>query len=421
MMSDLDPEIEERLSGYLDGAVDAQQQARIEARLRHDAGARADLEGLRDLGDRLRELSDSESSVLPDGFADRVVEAAIQRARLEGCEDSHPLLKASTQPVRTAIAVPVKRVAAVGAALALAASVAVAVVLLPDPSPVDPINGLAQTDPSGVRDVETQPENQVVVSPEMPQADPSSIQQDSMLVQADADTDDLIDSTSRETVLPRPDTVASRTQPKDAAAMTPAAADTVAPPEDAAVLDSLVGASATGRSRSTKAVLVLDIRLVDKRLGMAPIRDAMQRARVADESEQPVDPSVLGAVANAVDDANLSGSLMYLKAPAKQLDRFIMNLLADREQVESVGLSLASDAPVLGVASEFADVKPTSVRHDFGDMIDSAESSRLVDSLADRAFLPLQATLVPDAIAGLQPGGADDGPDVMSNVFILVR
>jgi len=419
-MPNLDPALEQLLSSYLDGAVTQEQRARVESLLQSDPTVAADLAEMRELGEQLRRVART-SHRLPAGFADRVIESATERARLEGCDDGHPLLRAATQPARR-IAVPpsARWTAAAAVAFAVAASIALFVVRMPPPEiPVARNEPAAErlsepsagTSPEDATSVDTLADNGArVVGPDADATAPPNL----------TDNSSLAENSNRPENSRFPGDSKPRIPPGD-----------IDDEASASVLDSLVGGAKPStvdlrdRPAAAQSILVLDIRLVDARLGLSPIREAMQKARVAGDSEQPLDQAIVGAIASAVEDPEASGSLMYLRAPAKQLDRFIMNLLDDRRQVAGVGLSLAQDAPVLRAAGQFARVDSTTVRHDFASLIGEERSGELGNALRDRPFLPLRAGGADGTLTGMLGTAAEqsdaDGPDVMSDVFLLVR
>lgn len=94
-----DQGLAEKLSAHLDGVLDVVQTAELMTLLRNDSAAAAQWESMQRQRDQLREIYQSDSPIrLPKTFADQVVDAAIDRARGEGCGDQHPLILASDCP-----------------------------------------------------------------------------------------------------------------------------------------------------------------------------------------------------------------------------------------------------------------------------------------------------------------------------------
>ena len=77
--------LDQLLSGYLDDALTADEHIRVERLLRSDPDVAEDLRKLRELRHSLQVLSKVDSDIkLDPGFADRVLGAAVARAREEG-------------------------------------------------------------------------------------------------------------------------------------------------------------------------------------------------------------------------------------------------------------------------------------------------------------------------------------------------
>ncbi|MEM9643419.1 MAG: hypothetical protein AAF989_00385 [Planctomycetota bacterium] len=421
-MSNLDPSLESLLTSYLDGAVSEEERARVENLLTSDPSAAADLRGLTELGEELRALDASQSYSLPVGFADRVIESAVERARVEGCEESHPLSRLASQPTTRVKLASTRTVALGGIAATVAASIALAVVFYPadmDPDPLSLANQetiKSESPDSGPLmasklDVMDPSPLESVASPSLEKQEAAELSE-SMVASERPITSGLSATSERSGQTTNLDGPPERSGEPVIAGMS----------TETASKDSFVGATRPNQddNQSLRPVLVLDIRLVNSGVGVSPIREAMQKARLQQESEQDIDGAIVSAVGSSLDDGALSGSLMYLRAPAKQLDRFIMNLLEDRRQIASVGLGLATDAPVIGTANDLSKVDPTTVRHDFSELVDDQRSADLLESLDDNTYQPMDtetAALMGNAVLA----NPSDGPDVMANVFLLVR
>src|SRR6056297_2260617 len=103
-MSAPNESLDQLLSGYLDDALSDDQRRRVEDRLRTDPEAASELESLRSLRATLRALSERDvpPSLGPE-FAERVLESAVARARVEGLAEYHPLVRLSEQPTGVAL------------------------------------------------------------------------------------------------------------------------------------------------------------------------------------------------------------------------------------------------------------------------------------------------------------------------------
>jgi hypothetical protein len=83
---------------------------------------------------------------------------------------------------------------------------------------------------------------------------------------------------------------------------------------------------------------------------------------------------------------------------------------------------LASELPILNLLQKLQrPIDPKNVRHSASWAVqgDSPEASRLLTSaLVDRTMAPLFSNV---AALGVISGGKEDGPDVMSELFVVVR
>ena len=91
--------LDQLLSGYLDDSLSADERARIERLLETDPEVARELEELRGIRGWLKDVAKADSVVtLPEGFSDRVLDAAVASAKSEGLSDDHPLVRLAEQP-----------------------------------------------------------------------------------------------------------------------------------------------------------------------------------------------------------------------------------------------------------------------------------------------------------------------------------
>ncbi len=157
--------LDQLLTGYLDDALTADERVRVEQLLHSNAEIAVELEQLRDLRRSLQVLSRVDSDIkLEQGFADRVLGAAVARAREEGLADDHPLIRLAEQPSTSpVVATPHSsswRTAAI--LVGLAASIVIAVLVLRPQTEADP-NMIANLDLPSVdrQDVPVTPDESV--------------------------------------------------------------------------------------------------------------------------------------------------------------------------------------------------------------------------------------------------------------------
>jgi hypothetical protein len=146
--------------------------------------------------------------------------------------------------------------------------------------------------------------------------------------------------------------------------------------------------------------------------------------RIENEKLVPDDLVSLSKQIDAGDAGSLDDvSILYLEGTAKALDRLINELYEDRDGIESVRFGLATEMPIRNLAMSLQrPVDPTTVRQSTSWIVeaeDAAVSRALTRSLGDRATVRLSADV---AESGMNTTlGSTDGPDVMSQMFILVR
>lgn len=428
-MSSLEPEFEQLLSSYLDGAVTDAERELVEARLATDADAARELAELRSLTQAVSEADVFGEVRLPQQFADQVIEAAIERARLEGHPDDHPLLRSVTQPLGPAapgtLAGGRRWWAASAVGLAVAASLLIAVTMLrPQPSGEAGTRSLALIDnqqPSvtpditatddGLQDPVTEPTQMASDAQPSPMvADVASVDDSGFGVPGDSEpiSTPLMPSVDGvDDARPSMETVAA------------SAADS-GPSNDSDPMSveasSVTPVSPAATTPNLKMAMVLNLRLTESALGMAVIRDAMRTARVDADAQRSVTSEIVASIGQSADGAAPSGSLLYLRAPAKQMDRFIAALLNDGQRVAGVGWSLTAEPIVLDAVSDYVGVDPTEVQHEFTGVLSAQQVSVLRDRVDDVVFIPADASGV--SMVGV--ASQDSGPDVIAHVLVLV-
>jgi hypothetical protein len=162
------------------------------------------------------------------------------------------------------------------------------------------------------------------------------------------------------------------------------------------------------------AVLVLNVRRTDAGRRSGAVAEAMRLAEISPASEKQITDEIAGFVNEEPQPTGEEASVLYLQAPAKNLDRFYLHLLDDQEGIESVGMTLAFDAPIMQVISSLRS-DPTLVRHDASLALMSENG--VVDEFASRLgqlpYQPLKREMV-----GASPS---KGPDIPAQILVLVR
>lgn len=407
--------LDQLLSGYLDDSLSRDERARVEALLADDPSVAAELDELRGLRASLQLLAQAESQVrLPDGFAERVVAAAIRQAEREGVDEDHPLLRigasAAASDPRRAMGRPRHYAAGL---LALAASIGIAVMALRPEAIRGPKGnpGLAAVDVES----ETAPATAIeAAGPTLPQrADLATSRRAAEEVDRSAETNRPADS-DPSNPSPPPERIAATdgvaaapADPKQIEAMrtAPPSPETPSPDTNAASSGMQIG-----------AILVLDVRLTERGRSERAIELAMAEAELDAESEKELSAELVGHLRRgpAADTSDREITLLYLQAGAKKLDRFYLNLLSDPQAVESVGMTLAVDAPILKIVQSIA-VDPTTVQHREQSFRLTGEraTDHLVGELSRLPYVPF------DRRAVATPSSS--GPDVPAQILVLVR
>lgn len=435
-MSDpnIDPVIDfdQFLSDHLDGCLDGEDLKTLNAEFERDAGLREQYECLMADQRNLREMfrqSSSTTSGLPTDFASKVVaEATRQR------DGQRSVVAASlNQPASSNRSAVVGIIATAAAVLLLAT--------------------LVSRNWSGNR-----------AGPELAQSEAQSSS-------GSISTSELVDTTGRvealrgqETLEPnihgarladsaspmpsseptvvKPSTVQPERVAIDAAEnkiASSASADRIARSVPSRKSNDVAGALNTSAAVSIQAqpddsmsgaVLVYDVRLTTQGRVTQCLAKTMKKVGMPETSRQPIDGELVDAARSVNSfDEDSKFQLLYLRAPAKQLDRLFANLLQDRDNVTSLGLTLVTDSPILKVTDNLQSVDPTLIQHEPGtasfelESSDAGELAVLRRLLEDQTFLPLTPGMPSTTgLSGMKtdlPSGS--GRDVMSRVLLIVR
>lgn len=440
--------LDQLLSGYLDDALSADEHARVERLLETDPEVARELKELRGIRFALQDVAAADAKFrLPAGFADRVLDASVATARSEGLSDDHPLIRLAEQPsskrstVSSRMSHDRRESSWRGAAVlvALAASIVFAVVALrPDVNPVDQNNaGIAMTDPAA--GVDPTPPDSIVA-----QANGSDRDSDA-IAKSPAPTDDTSDVTQAIVVV---DSVPNRAvaaeagesgrdQPEPAKASVDAIAANDTPSVGAANRGPVSVANAgpqmvSSTSRQTEprtqlgAILVVDIEQTDQGRQADAVKAAMRAVGIGAASQKRVTEDVVGIVGDVDPSAaDPDAVIMYLQVSAKRLDRLVMTLVADEQNVQAVRFLLAEDAPILRVASSLQPVDPTEIQH-AGAWQLAGDSQQWVGAITDDLvgrpdYLPIDSTTAQAGAASMMSQPKSGGPDVMSQILLLIR
>lgn len=392
--------LDQLLTGYLDDALSPDERARVETLIKSDTKVADELAELRELQSSLRTIAESDASIqLDSGFADRVLNAAVDRARTEGLGQDHPLIRLTDQ--RSVPRVPndgARPFRSAALLVGLAASIAVAVITLrldltDDSQPLGIANVDADQDLSRV--------DQVAKS-----TLPGPI--DKELTDTPTESIAVIEPTSEPERVAEIASEADReppsltTEPKAAKAML----DTKIAHSSAAVTAKQIDIQAT----QIGAILVLDVRMTAAGHMENAVLASMHRAGLKEANQKELPKELAEQFTGTNGDAD-NATVIYLQASAKTLDRLYLSLLGDQVGIESVGMSLAMNAPILKIVQSLA-TDPTTVQHD-KTALELSGVAGFAGELSRLDFAPMNS----------QTAGAmsPSGPDVPAQILLLVR
>ncbi|MDV6032042.1 MAG: hypothetical protein F9B45_18510 [Phycisphaera sp. RhM] len=421
--------LDELLSAHLDGALSGDERARVEQMLSDDPAISQRLEGLKRQRDAFRQALLA-TPKLPDGFADQVVQAAIDRAEAEELRSDHPLrLAASGSFVAPHSDRTFSKPRLVAMVAGLAASVlfiGLAVKEFSGSAMTQPEDPLLVTSPQPTVD---QPETVNPIRPVDPMAAPTS---DAIAVSEDSLEDSVAKPAPDSLDVPRPD-LSPETQPESNGPMLADANPTTRTPsvEDAPALS---GADTPETAplvalRPLNMLMVVEIKQSEAGRQTGAFDQALAEIQIAESEERRVDEALARAVAPQTDadaSADQSPRALLLESPAKKLDRLVMRLVSDRDGIEAVGFSAISvqlDAPLLRSIESVRTVDPTKIRHQGQIVPIVSDADEVFDAwvqqLADRPFIPVRGEQEAQLISSQPP--SESGPDPMANILFLVR
>jgi len=391
--------LDQLLTGYLDDVLSADERSRVETLLKTDPLVAEELAQLQELRTALQAVALADRDIRLDaGFADRVIDEAVARARVEGVSEDHPLMRLEDQPSSSLSPnhSSAWRMAAV--MVGLAASIALAVMLLrpkdresdldPQIAQINPPQVVPENPaiPSSDGEVRPTPDMTAVTSPEtVPSVEPVTPTPES-------------EKTQNGNLKSGTDSIASTTEPAMKAADPAVDVVNVSPDQSVATLG---------------AILVFNVELTDEGKNQDAFNSAMQLAGLKLPGTKKITEEVAGFVEESSLEESEGTSVLYLQAPAKDLDRLYLGLIADTEGVKSVGMSLAMNAPVIRTVNAVRQ-DPTKIRHQ------SASLQLLSD---DDSLAQLTETLWKLEFMSIRGGQAipSSGSDEMAEVLLLVR
>ena len=396
--------IDQLLTGYLDEVLTADELAQVEKLLQNEPAVAEELAKLQELRLALKSIAHADDDIRLDaGFAERVVDEAVLRARAEGLADEHPLLqlgeqgKSNVKPVAT---MPTWRVAAV--LVGLAASIALAVVLVRSDSH---------------RGSGNSPADIVQVDPGVPvpeeQRDSGFGTDTGAAIVSNRKDEPLVEPVPPGPDLDRPlealaNNQKANKQNSDAGSSVATKDTGPKPDQEAADMVSVE----PNQPAALGIIAVYHVELTDLGREQEAFKNALTLAGLSLDHKKKISEAVVGLSENPQKQAK-DAKVIYLQAPAKALDRLYLRLLADRQGVKGIGMSLATNAPLMRVVNAVRQ-DPTVVRH---------ESSSLQLLSDDDSLSQLTATLQELDFIRMSEGQAvpSGGFDETAEVLLLVQ
>jgi hypothetical protein len=400
--------IDQLLTGYLDEVLSADELARVETLLKTEPAIAEELAKLQELRSALKAVAVADSDIrLDTGFAQRVIDEAVLRARSEGVSGEHPLLRTDNQSVVNSAAVSNSstwRIAAV--MVGLAASIAFAVFLMRSEEE-------RETGDSSPRIAQAKPNAPVPAIPENIKLQPDPASAIAAIQSGNPGVGRMTEATGVEK--PIEDGVQSQKIDGNSIAAMP---DSGTKPNE--LSPDVVGAepaitepAITEPAVTLGAILVVNVELTDEGREQDVFNATMKRAGLKASSQKKISEKTVGVIENSSLQKPQGAAVVYLQAPAKDLDRLYLGLIADRVGVKSVGMSLAMNAPVMRAINAVRQ-DPTAVRHESSSLqllSDDDSIARLADTLLNLEFMGMRnGVTVPST-----------GGDQMAEILLLVK
>jgi hypothetical protein len=361
-MSSSNSDRETLLSAALDGDLSVQEQSEFDRLIAKDPTFAEEFQELQTLREDLRFcFSDLRNRALPVAATNRILAAvAAEGERLLELKQNAPLLntgssrKIADQGTRPAKA---KQIMAV---LALAASVMIAFGIWnrvkTQTSKPDLVAQLPLEKPSS-QSVASLPKVVGDTEPSVVQPEVSKVE--SIAIAAPAETE------SRPKVMG----ISPTTDRSIKADLVATAADDPLPKVESLMnVDAPVPAA---ERQPLSVVLVMAIELTASGRDGLALQEALRATDIRLDKDSVMGENVVSHLrsANVIDasvgaEGPATSKLYLVEASAKQLDRFITNMLSDSRSFQSVGLSLAFEPPLLAAVGDLREFNPINVRQD---------------------------------------------------------
>ena len=418
--------LDQLLSGYLDDVLSDDEQKRIDQLLRDDQTVASELEDLRRMRGTLREISRADAQFrLDDGFADRVMQAAVAQATTEGLRDDHPLLKVAEHPSVPSRARRLPMTKLTGALVALAASITLGIVMLQPSS--EPLGIALNTAPTAASTTNADSIDQVI--DHVIDQGPATDSMTEKVVAAVKSVEQTFSADALPSVI---DTASNPNEPVTASMVVSGDEVSVGDkkitqPTSRAVAESKTPAKTSPTEAEAAAllgdtnVLTLLVKQTEAGRQAQSVRDAMRGAEIDSAVSKELTEAMVGAVSDSLktDTPSASGTqLVFLEVPARKVDVFYARLMADQEGIASVQLGLVATPAVRSFVKLLSPDAVRGIRHSKSWEFQGNQAGVVADQLASsQTFLPSQSMRgIPLTVA--EDG---DGRDQLARVLILIQ
>ena len=415
--------LDQLLSGHLDGALSNDEKKQIEQLLRDDPNVARELDGLRGLRKSMREITRIDSKVkLDDGFADRVLSAAVARAKAEGLGEEHPLIRLTEKPSRPEPK-PIPRLRIASTIVALAASIAVAIVVLRQPEN----DGVAVVQPQSSPPTETVAVEQSGLSvPEastpgisIPEISAPELNENPVLRNGARDKGSEAFAMSDAGAPSTPDNVHAKSEgPRIASAVKPPLGkqpSTFEPSKaDIETLKQMQGMVVRGAP-----LLVIKVKRTELGKSTRCVHGLLKSSGLDESKEKELTAEMVGFLAESA-DKNTTARAMFLTASSKKIDVFVNRLFADTAGIKTVGLSLTPSRAIVQVANLIAPRDPKLVRHSSSLELQGSGLNALVGEL-DRQQIQMRQTSDEPLKAATSASPSLGDPDGISRVLVWIE
>jgi|GEM_PF-1333687 len=429
------------LSGSLDDALSPDEQALLDQWFQEDPSALRQREELAEVRNQLRAaLSPLRQTKLDSRFAERVIEAAIEQAQRENLAAEHPLVRLADQPAGSSRPAATGRSSRgstwrwVAAAVALAASLLLVFYLgrQPDRVPAVGPQELAQADPNEPHStapvVERLAVNENAASPVDP-SDPAAAQMQGAGVDSEPAAAPSLAGRLQQPLGPgSPSSAASTSERSNFEPSIAASSPMLAEAAPSVSVPAAAGDASTPQRVPLVAVLVVSVELTQAGRDSLAMLQALRAADIqlgpaALVEEQVVAQLQQSQVIGAADGES-GAKLYYIEAPAKQLDRFLLRLMADRDSFAAFGFSIADSPGLLASVADWQQVDLTALRHAdtqglARDLVSADGTPLAVDE--GPAFIPMPREMGTAGLLGTMDAQSSGGQDVDSQILLLIR